>query len=73
MQMSFSQLGAGRGRGSGRGLGRGGGRGRMGGPFAAGPEGSCICPNCGHKITHSAGVPCYTLRCEKCGNPMVRG
>ena len=43
MQMLFGQLGAG------RGLGRGGGRGRMGGPFAAGPEGFCICPNCGHK------------------------
>jgi predicted DNA-binding protein (UPF0251 family) len=62
------------GGGSEGGVGRGrGGRGRMGGPFAAGPGGFCICPNCGHRVSHQAGIPCYQLKCEKCGNPMVRG
>lgn len=60
----------------GRGLGRGagGGRGRMGGPFAAGPGGACVCtnPECKNEVPHLAGQPCYTLRCEKCGSPMIR-
>jgi len=58
----------------GRGLGRGRGRGRMGGPFAAGPGGFCVCtnPECKYKVPHVAGQPCYTLRCKKCGSPMVR-
>ncbi len=46
------------------GTGRGGGRNRgqrqerMGGPYSAGPEGHCICPNCGHKAPHVQGQPC---------------
>jgi predicted DNA-binding protein (UPF0251 family) len=61
----------GRGRGRGR---TGGGRGRMGGPFAAGPGGNCVCtnPECGHKIAHTAGQPCYQKKCPECGSPMVR-
>jgi hypothetical protein len=40
----------GQGPGTGRGMGlRKGGRGRGGG-FGAGPDGSCICPNCGEKV-----------------------
>ena len=64
----------GRGPGRGAGLGPGGGRGRMGGPFAAGPGGFCVCtnPNCKNEITHQAGVPCYQTKCPKCGSPMVR-
>ena len=61
------------GRGRGRGKGRGGGLGRMGGPKAAGPGGYCICPNCGHRLPHQAGVPCYQLRCPQCGTQMLRG
>ena len=66
--------GRGRGRGGGRGAGAGGGRGlgRMGGPYAAGPGGNCVCPSCGHKVPHQAGVPCYQSGCPKCGTQMAR-
>jgi predicted DNA-binding protein (UPF0251 family) len=50
-----------------------GGRGRMGGPFAAGPGGICICPKCKNKVSHQVGVPCYQMKCPKCNTPMVRG
>jgi predicted DNA-binding protein (UPF0251 family) len=62
------------GRGPGRGLGRGGGRGRMGGPFAAGPGGTCLCtnPDCQHEVAHVVGQPCYQMKCPKCGSPMIR-
>jgi len=73
----------GQGPGTGRGMparrrfsaggGRGGGRGRMGGNRpGAGPGGFCICPNCGAKVPHQAGVPCYSVNCPKCGTRMVR-
>lgn len=60
--------GTGRGRRAGRGQG---GRGRMGG-FAAGPGGQCVCPSCGHKVAHQAGVPCTDRKCPKCGAAMTR-
>jgi hypothetical protein len=63
--------GTGRGGGAGRGTGRG--RGRMGGNRpGAGPAGNCICPSCGEKLPHQAGVPCYSATCPKCGTRMVR-
>jgi hypothetical protein len=65
-------MGRGRGRGSGSGAGRGGGRGQGGGPFAAGPDGNCVCPSCGHKEPHVAGQPCYQKKCPKCGMQMIR-
>jgi len=52
--------------------GRGGGRGRRGGSKAAGPDGYCVCPKCGHKVEHIAGQPCYDQKCPKCGTQMVR-
>jgi len=48
-----------------------GGRGRMGG-FGLGPGGECVCSNCGNRIPHKRGIPCYNLRCPKCGSPMTR-
>jgi hypothetical protein len=62
---------AGRGPGTGRGLGRGGGRGRMGGQ-SLGVGGECVCPNCGHRVAHQRGTPCYQIRCPNCGSPMAR-
>lgn len=63
----------GRGNGSGRGGGSGKGRGRMGGDKAgAGPAGHCICPNCGNKVVHKAGVPCNKTKCPECGTIMTR-
>jgi len=63
--------GPGTGRGSGTG-GRGAGRMRGTSP-GAGPGGGCVCPNCGARIPHQAGIPCYDLSCPKCGTKMVRG
>lgn len=51
--------------GVGRGAGRGGRRG-------AGPGGECICPSCGYRMPHQAGVPCMQITCPKCGVRMVR-
>jgi len=65
--------GQGPGMGKGRGLGRGQGRGRMGGPFAAGPGGNCVCPSCGYKEQHTVGQPCNQKVCPKCGVQMARG
>jgi len=61
-------------RGSGMGpLGGGGGRGgKMGGSFAAGPGGNCVCPKCGYKEPHSRGQPCNQKTCPKCGTQMTR-
>jgi len=64
----------GQGGGTGRGMGRGQGhgRGRMGGPFAAGPGGNCVCSSCGHTVPHIAGQPCNQRDCPKCGTRMTR-
>jgi len=47
-------------------------RGRMAGR-ALGPGGFCVCPSCGEKSIHQAGIPCFELNCPKCGTKMVRG
>jgi len=67
-------MGKGKGRGQGRGGGRGQGQGpgRMGGPKAAGPDGQCVCPKCGHKEPHQVGQPCSSVKCPKCGVAMIR-
>ena len=49
------------------------GRGRgMGRPSAAGPDGTCICPKCGHEETHIRGTPCANKKCPDCGSMMTR-
>jgi hypothetical protein len=53
-------FGAGFGRGAGKGAGMGAG-------------GTCLCPQCGHKVAHSRGTPCNTQKCPKCGTLMTRG
>jgi len=71
--MPFGKGRSGQGQGAGRGMGGGGGRGRMSGNRpGAGPAGNCLCPNCGTKVAHQPGVPCYSVNCPKCGNPMAR-
>jgi hypothetical protein len=60
-------------RGDGTGpVGGGKGRGRMGGPFAAGPGGNCICPSCNTIAPHVPGQPCSQMACPKCGAQMTR-
>ncbi|MCD6152838.1 MAG: hypothetical protein J7J07_02855 [Syntrophobacterales bacterium] len=56
---------------TGRGMGGTGGRG-LGGGTAAGPGGYCVCPNCGEKVPHQLGTPCYGQKCPKCGTAMTR-
>ena len=55
----------------GRGKGFGGGRGRMG-ARSLGPGGECFCPNCGTRVPHQVGTPCYEIACPKCGTKMTR-
>lgn len=63
-------LGLGRGGGGGQGMGRmKGGRG-CGRGLGAGPAGECICPSCGTRAVHQAGVPCFNKPCPQCGTPM---
>ncbi|RLG21446.1 hypothetical protein DRN74_02695 [Candidatus Micrarchaeota archaeon] len=54
------------------GAGYGRGRGRQGG-FGLGPGGYCVCPNCGYRVPHQRGSPCYVIKCPKCGAQMTRG
>ena len=44
----------------------------LGGGFALGPEGECICPKCETRSPHQTGQPCYEQKCPKCGTPMTR-
>lgn len=30
----------------------------------------CKCPRCGHSEPHRRGIPCFDLKCPKCGTPM---
>ncbi len=54
-------------------MGQGSGKGRMGGQFAAGPGGICICTKCDYETNHIRGQPCNQRKCPKCGKPMTRG
>jgi phage FluMu protein Com len=37
-----------------------------------GMGGNCVCPSCGHIVSHQVGVPCNSIKCPKCGTIMVR-
>jgi len=58
--------------GQGGGRAQGSGLGRMGGPKAAGPSGFCVCPQCGRRVPHERGVPCFEQKCPGCGAAMTR-
>ena len=53
------------------------GKGRTGDVAEHGPVersvGNCLCPNCGYKVKHRAGKPCYDVKCRRCGTAMTRG
>lgn len=69
----MNNRGRGRGQGSGRRQGQGGQRsGRMGGRKAAGPDGYCVCPQCGQREPHQMGAPCVERTCPQCGTAMTR-
>jgi predicted DNA-binding protein (UPF0251 family)/predicted Fe-Mo cluster-binding NifX family protein len=59
--------GAGCGRPSGSAVGRQGARGA-----GRGPAREVICPNCGERMPHQLGIPCFQQKCPKCGSAMVR-
>lgn len=63
--------GRGRGRGRGQGWGHGAGRGLRDGT-GMGAEGHCVCPKCGYRMVHRAGVPCLEERCPSCGVALLR-
>jgi len=61
-------------RGDGTGPPQAGRGGRMRGDRAgSGPGGQCVCPACGARVAHQAGIPCNKLKCPKCGAGMTRG
>jgi hypothetical protein len=37
-----------------------------------GTGGFCICPHCGEKQAHKAGIPCQSVNCSKCNSAMAR-
>jgi hypothetical protein len=62
-----------RGDGMGPPTGQGQRGGRMRGNRAGvGPDGNCVCPECGEKVPHKPGISCYSVSCPKCGTRMVR-
>ena len=48
------------------------GRNRMPEGSGLGLGGACRCPSCKYSMPHKRGVPCYTLKCPKCGTKMTR-
>lgn len=52
--------------------GKGSNRKRPRGITGLGSTGYCICPKCGEKVIHTAGIPCTSVTCSKCGAIMTR-
>jgi hypothetical protein len=38
--------------------------------FGAGTGGYCVCSDCGERVLHQKGIPCFQERCPKCAKPM---
>ena len=58
---------------AGRGMGKSGSKGRLNGNrYGVGPSGDCICPQCGARLSHQRGIPCYSVKCPKCQAKMAR-
>ncbi len=70
--VGMGSSGSGQGSGQGSGRGRGNCRGMGGGRTASGPGGECLCPSRGATTAHQAGIPCYQVKCPKCGLNMAR-
>jgi len=73
--MQASGVGGANAPADGRGMGRGMGLGRRwgsGGPRGLGPIGECVCPGCGARVPHQAGIPCFEQQCPRCGAGMRR-
>jgi len=71
-KLQGSRQGMRSGTGTGQSMGGGhSGKGRMGGR-GLGPDGECICPQCGQRLPHQRGIPCFEQKCPKCGIPMTR-
>ncbi|MBF0410762.1 MAG: trypsin-like peptidase domain-containing protein [Candidatus Riflebacteria bacterium] len=47
-------------------------RGARNGGWGLGPGGELVCPQCGTRLPHQTGVPCFTTRCPRCGAIMQR-
>jgi predicted Fe-Mo cluster-binding NifX family protein len=45
---------------------------QLGSQFVTGTTGFCVCPHCGHREPHQAGVPCAEQRCPVCGARLGR-
>lgn len=43
-----------------------------GNAIGMGPDGNCVCLQCGYSIPHQRGVPCSTLKCLNCGANLER-
>jgi NAD-dependent SIR2 family protein deacetylase len=52
--------------------GTGTGTGRRRVAMGTGPVGYCVCSKCGEKAAHTAGIPCASMKCPKCGTAMIR-
>ncbi len=64
-QASRGQKGAGRGQGrTGQCIGSDGG--------SSAAQGTCVCPQCGHREAHQRGIPCMQQKCAQCGSALTR-
>ncbi len=37
-----------------------------------GPGGNLICPSCGWQVQHQRRLPCFNVKCQRCGTNMIR-